>query len=125
MRKEFVLASLIALSGCGHAHSAGLVRFNDLDKPPKAISQPLMDYTELLHRSRINAQATVALTIQKDGSVADVAAVQATNPEVGRAAVASVKKWRFEPPTSRGAPARVKLTIPIVSDHENTKFIVP
>jgi TonB family protein len=126
MRKEIVLVSMIALSGCANVpRSVGVVRIEDLDSPPKAVSQPLMEYTEVWHRSRIEAQATVALTIQEDGSVADVAVVRATNPEIGRAAVESVKKWRFEPPTSRGVPARVALKIPIVSDLENTKFIMP
>ena len=126
MRKEIILASMIALSGCAHAlQSAGLVRIEDLDRPPKAVSQPLMEYTEVWHRSGIKAEATVALTIQEDGSVADVVTVLATNPEIGRAAAESVKKWRFEPPTRRGVPARVQLKIPIVSDLENTKFIMP
>ena len=120
------LASMLALSGCAHmSRPAGLVRIEDLDKPPKAVAQPLMEYTEVWRRSRVNAEAIIALTIQEDGRVADVAVMQATNPEIGRAAVESVKKWRFEPPTSRGAPARVAMRIPIVSDLENTKFIMP
>lgn len=126
MRKEIVLALSLALSGCAHVQrSAGLVRIEDLDRPPKAVSQPLIAYTELWQRSRIEAKVTVALTIQEDGSVSDVTAEQATNPAISRAAVESVKNWRFEPPTRGGVPARVQLKIPIVSDLENTKFIMP
>jgi len=125
MRKALALVSLM-FCGCTHLEkSAQLVRVQDLDKPPKAISQPLMAYTEVWERSRISAEAVVALTIQEDGSVADVAVSRATNPEIGRAAVEAVKKWRFEPPTSRGVPARVAMQIPIVSDLENTRFIMP
>lgn len=125
-RKSTVLAFLVALSSCTDVQrSAGLVRLEDLDKPPKAVSQPLMEYTEVWHRSRIEAQATVALTIQEDGSVTDVSLVRATNPEIGRAAVKTIKEWRFERPTSRGVPARVALHVPIVSNLQNTKFIMP
>ena len=126
MRKSLVLASMVVLCGCAEVpRFAGLVPIEKLDKPPRAVSQPLMEYTEVWRRSWVEAQTTVALTIQEDGSVADVAVVRATNPEIGRAAVESVKKWRFDPPTTRGVPARVAMQIPIVSNLENTKFIMP
>jgi protein TonB len=85
-----------------------------------------MHYSEVWqppHGSRRTAEAIISFTVQEDGSVADASVFRATNPEVGRAALEAVKKWRFEPATSHGAPARFQMKVPIVADLSNTTFI--
>jgi TonB family protein len=63
---------------------------------------------------RVEPIATVSLTIESDGHVSDVALDMSTTPGFGEAAVQALKKWRFDPVTSHGKPARVRLKIPVV-----------
>jgi TonB family protein len=50
------------------------------------------------------------LTVLEDGTVGDVKVVRCTHPKVGfeDAAVAAVKKWRFEPGMENGEPISVQ-----------------
>lgn len=114
MRGEITLAVALMVAGCASAERVTpIVRLEDLDNPPRAIFRPNPEYTEIWQRSRIEAIAVVSLMIEEDGSVANVALEVTTKPEMGKAAVEAVKKWRFDPPTSRGKPARVRLKIAI------------
>lgn len=97
----------------------------DLDRKPRAIAQPKAEYIEVWQKSRIEPKATVSFTIQEDGSVTDAAVVNATRAEAGAAAVASVKMWKFEPPTYQGLPAKVFLKVMVSFGFEDTTFIMP
>jgi TonB family protein len=124
MRAQLLIIFLIILASCAHRQqSAGLVRLEDLDKKPMAIAQPKAEYIEVWKSARIQPTAIVLFTIQEDGSVADVALVKATRPEAGTVAVASVKMWKFEPPTYHGRPARVLIKTEVSFDFEDTTFI--
>jgi TonB family protein len=102
------------LAGCVSAKPTGPIgRVEDLDKPPHVVFQPAPDYTEAWTRSRLPAQAVVMLTIEEDGSVSDVVLETSTKPEFGAPAVDAVKKYRFDPVTSHGKPARVRLQIKV------------
>jgi TonB family protein len=114
MRGTILLTVAFLLAGCASAERVTpIARLEDLDKPPHAIFRPDLDYTEIWQKSRIEATAVVSLTVKEDGRVANVALEVTTKPEMGRAAVEAVRKWRFDPPTSHGKPARVRLKIAI------------
>jgi TonB family protein len=114
MRGTTLLTVAFLLAGCASAERVTpIARLEDLDKPPHAIFRPDPDYTEIWQRSRIEATAVVSLTIEENGRVANVALEATTQPEMGKAAVEAVKEWRFDPPTSHGKPARVRLKIAI------------
>jgi TonB family protein len=126
MRKEIPLILLLTLSGCVQVpRPAGLVRVADLDHEPRPVVQPMTEFMEVLRRFGGKAQAVVSVTILEDGSVAEANLVQATNPEIGRAAVDAVKRWRFERPTRRGGPARVTMDVPIFSNLQDTPLLTP
>lgn len=126
MRKEIILVLMLMLSGCASVpRSAGLVRPEELDREPRVLSQPMTEYMEVLRRFGNKTQAIVSATINEDGSVAEASVVEATNPEIGRAAADAVKQWRFETPRRRGVPARVTLRIPILSNLENATLLTP
>jgi len=126
MQKCFYLFAILAWSGCvSRQESVGLVRIEDLDRPPKPVFQPPAEYIEVWSRSRIDAQASVEFTIQEDGAVSDAAVLRETNSDIGLAAVAAVKKWRFAPPTCRGFPARVRLATLLSGKLIDMKFVMP
>ena len=90
-----------------------IVRIEDLDKAPHLVSQSAPDYTEDWVRARTAAQATVLLTIEEEGTVSDVILEVCSKPDFGAAAVDAVKKYRFDPITSHGKPARVRIRIAV------------
>jgi len=111
MRSAISCALILALSGCAPvSKSAGLVDVSALDRPPKLLSHypvPVDRYSGPVR------QAIVTITILEDGRVESVSLEQATSPEIGNAALEIARKWRFEPPKSKGLPARVRMKTPI------------
>ena len=65
-----------------------------------------------LRKSQIDADASVAFIIEKDGTISQAQIVKATDDEFGEAARQSVLRWRYSPPKKDGQPVRVALQEP-------------
>ncbi len=79
---------------------------------PKAVTTPSPGYPEALTDTGLSGQAEVDITIKADGSVADPELGMATHRAFGKAAMAAVRLWKFEPGTRDGAPADLRVTVP-------------
>lgn len=79
---------------------------------PKPVNTPSPGYPEALTDTGLNGVVEVDLTVKADGSVADAQLGMATHRAFGRAALAAVAVWRFEPGTLDGAPVDRKVSIP-------------
>jgi protein TonB len=66
---------------------------------PNVISSAQPDYPREALRDGVSGEVTISFTVNADGSVG-AANVVSSNPRnvFDRAAVAAIKKWRFEPP---------------------------
>jgi protein TonB len=66
---------------------------------PNVVSSAQPDYPREALRDGVSGEVTIAFTVNADGSVG-AANVVSSNPRnvFDRAAVAAIKKWRFEPP---------------------------
>ncbi|WP_314524200.1 energy transducer TonB [uncultured Pseudomonas sp.] len=80
----FVLAAALLLS------TSVLAEF-----VPEAVSMPKPTYPSYL--ISLPGHARINLNIHSDGSVSDVKALSATQPEFGTAGVEAAKQWRFKP----------------------------
>ncbi|WP_159016920.1 energy transducer TonB [Cognatiluteimonas profundi] len=75
----------------------------------RAISTPAPAYPPDAYRSATAGEVVVELTVGSDGSVTSVRVVRSTPPRVfDRAALAAVKRWRFQPVS---APITTRRTI--------------
>src|SRR5262245_37350554 len=79
---------------------------------PSVIYSPNPAYTREAMRARIEGGVTLAVVIQPDGTVGDVAVVKSLDPTFGldASAIEAAKKWRFQPATRDGKPVAVKVT---------------
>ena len=79
---------------------------------PKPINTPLPGYPETLTDTGLSGVAEVDITVKADGSVANAELAMATHRAFGRAAMAVVTTWKFEPGTQDGTPIDRKVGIP-------------
>lgn len=80
------------------------VLFSDLDRMPEAISQPLPMFPASLIGKTKSGEANVAFFVDESGGVRVPVVSAATEPEFAMAALETVAKWRYQPPTRAGRP---------------------
>lgn len=79
---------------------------------PKILDAPSPGYPTELVDTGISGQAEVDITVKIDGTVADPQLGMATHRAFGRAAMAAVMAWKFEPGQREGAPVEMRVSIP-------------
>lgn len=79
------------------------------------LSVPLPAYPTQMMSAGIGGEATLSFVVREDGSVADVAVVNASQQEFADPAKEAVAHWKFYPPKHRHtqAPTKVKMTVRI------------
>ena len=81
---------------------------------PRALHTVAPRYPAKQRARHEEGKAVVALIVEPDGSLSEIQVAAATDPEIGDAAIASVRQWRFLPGRKDGQPVRVRIEIPIV-----------
>jgi len=81
---------------------------------PKPVSTPNPGYPDSLTDTGLSGRAEVDITIKTDGSVADAELGMADQRAFGKAAMAAVKEWKFQPATRDGTPIEIRVTIPFI-----------
>jgi protein TonB len=94
-----------------------LFSMSDLDQKPRAIYQPgpVMDAKM---RSRLPGKVNIIFIVDRDGKVKSPMVRSSTDPVFDRAALAAVKKWKFEPGKKNGRPVSFRMFIPITFPKE-------
>lgn len=90
-----------------------IVRFEDLDRAPKPVSQRPPVYPSALKEAGQEGNAVIEFYVDKQGDVQLPRIVSSTAPEFGYAAVQAVATWRFQPATKAGKPVIVRARIPV------------
>jgi TonB family protein len=99
--------SLFSPSG-DDAQAVTSLRWEELTAPPERLVAGAPVYPDALKARRASGTATVSFIIDEQGQVRVPAALSATEPEFGAAAVAAVKQWRFAPPRQHDRPVLVE-----------------
>lgn len=108
-----IAVAVLLLAGCHPPEtSVPVVAPTDLDAPPHLLTH-IRTALPLSPGSKVEPLAAVSFIIEPDGTVSAVKLIRATSEAAGRAAVESVKHWRFDPPRRHGNPVRVRMTVPI------------
>jgi len=81
---------------------------------PKGVSTPSPGYPDSMTDTGISGRAEVDITIKTDGTVADPELGMAETRAFGKAAMAAVRVWKFEPGTRDGTPVEMRVTIPFI-----------
>ncbi len=80
-----------------------------MDAPPSPTVRVKPNYTGGM-RGRVD----VMVVVGTDGRVIDASVRTRVDPEMDRAALLAASRWRFEPGTFKGKPAKFRMIIPFV-----------
>jgi protein TonB len=89
-----------------------LFSLGDLDQEPRAIHRPPPTFTAAL-RKKAPATVHVVFDVDERGRVENPIVQQSTDPLFEKAAIAAVKKWKFEPGKRNGQPVKRRMRQPI------------
>lgn len=78
-----------------------------LDRPPQRVAGDSPRYAVAADKDGVKGRVQVHFYIDENGEVRFASAVPAGHPYLLEQAVAAVRQWKFEPPTSRGRPVLV------------------
>ncbi len=84
----------------------------DLDQKPQAIYQPGPNVASRLRR-RTPATVKLIFIVDENGRVVDPRVRSSSDPEFEPAALAAVKRWKYEPGKRGGKPVRFRVLQPI------------
>jgi protein TonB len=84
----------------------------DLDQEPRAIHRPPPAFTAEL-RKKAPATVYIVFDVDQRGRVENPIVQQSTDPLFDKAALAAVKKWKFEPGKRNGQPVKFRMRTPI------------
>jgi len=84
-----------------------------LDSMPHSLYQPLPNYPLGYNRNQPPGRVMVEFFIDENGWVQLPHIIEASNNELGWAALTAVARWRFEPPIFKGKPVNVIARMPI------------
>lgn len=83
--------------------------------PPSVAYQAPVDYPRVARSRGIEGRVVVAVTITQSGGVDGITLVEGSGHSVlDRAAMASVRRWKFHPARRSGAPVAGRLEIPVI-----------
>jgi periplasmic protein TonB len=112
-------------TGPGGAFSVSLPRFSrggpgggdsmleDISSPPAAVSKIQPNYPSSLLSKGIGGRVLIVCVVDDKGQVASTTIRQsAGHPDLDKAAIAAVTKWKFKPAMKGGRPVRASCTVP-------------
>ena len=79
-----------------------LPSFADLDTPPKPLAHPMPRFSGALAERIAGGTVTIKFFVDETGRVRVPIILDCSVPELGRAVLAAVEQWRFEPPRAAG-----------------------
>ena len=96
------------IDGAGDtAVTSHLCPANRLDRPPQRLAGDSPHYAGAADKGGVKGRVLVHFYIDGNGEVRFASAMPAGHPYLMEQAVAAVRRWKFEPPTSRGRPVLV------------------
>ena len=90
-----------------------MVEFVPYDDPPQVVGVLTPEYPAFARSNRIQGRVTLEIQVYKDGSVGDIKVMKTDSPLLNEAAIAAVKRVRFQPGKSGGNPVNTTVIIPI------------
>lgn len=96
--------------GGGRGQGGGML--DAVDAPPTAISKIQPTYPSSLLRKGIGGKVLVSCTVDAGGRVVSSTIKQSAHPDLDKAALAAVAKWRFKPANRGGRDVQARCVIP-------------
>jgi protein TonB len=85
---------------------------DDVDAPPTPVSKIQPNYPSTLLSKGIGGKVLVACVVDETGKVTSSKIKQSAHPELDKAALAAVSKWKFKPAQKAGRNVRASCVVP-------------
>jgi len=94
-------------------HGDSAEEWNTCDSPeePAVLVQQPPKYPEEAHRNATSGVVQIYAVIETDGSLSHLAVITSARPDMDKAALDAVSKWRYKPPACNGMPFRTHTII--------------
>ncbi len=87
--------------------------YTKVDDNPVPIKTPPPKYPESLKREGVSGVVAVVIVIDEKGNIVASSIAKASNPDFEKPALEAVKNWKFKPAKKDGVPVKVRVTIPL------------
>ena len=81
--------------------------------PPKALFSPDPDYPEGARQNNLSGTVVLWTIVTTEGTASNIKVAKSAGHGFDEAAIASVKRWKFEPGQYDGKPVAVKINIEV------------
>jgi len=82
-------------------------------KPPRAIFSPDPEYTTKARSEHQRGTVAMKVVVGADGLTRDIKVDRSLSPDLDKAAMDAVKRWRFTPGTKDGKPVAVQISVTV------------
>ena len=81
--------------------------------PPHTIYSPNPKYPEGARKAHYQGVVVLWVVVDRDGLPRDIIVARSLRPDLDKAAVDAVKKWKFAPATKDGQPVAVRVNVEV------------
>jgi protein TonB len=85
---------------------------DDVDAPPTPISKIQPSYPSGLLKSGVGGRVLISCVVDETGKVVSATVKQSAHPDLDKAAIAAVNKWKFKPANRDGRSVTAKCVVP-------------
>jgi protein TonB len=85
---------------------------DDVDSPPTPISKIQPNYPSSLLKSGTGGRVLISCVVDETGKVVSATVKQSAHPDLDKAAIAAVNKWKFKPASKAGRNVKAKCVVP-------------
>jgi periplasmic protein TonB len=96
--------------GSGGGGGGGLL--DDVDAPPTPVSKIQPSYPSSLLKSGVGGRVLISCVVDETGKVVSASVKQSAHPDLDKAALAAVNKWKFKPANKAGRNVTAKCVVP-------------
>lgn len=117
-RLLFLFAILGAVAVSARAQTDEI--YTKVDENPVPVKTPPPRYPDSLKREGVSGVVAVVIVIDEKGGIMDCKIAKSSHPDFERPALEAVKNWKFKPAKKDGNPVKVRVTVPLRFNVEDT-----
>lgn len=102
----------VGRGGRGGGGGGGGESLDDVDSPPVPVNKVQPNYPSSLLKNNIGGRVLISCVVDETGKVVSATVKQSAHPELDKAAISAVNKWKFKPATKAGRNVTAKCVIP-------------
>jgi protein TonB len=113
LQRFFLLCLLCVVTGATGWAQADETIYTKVDENPVPVKTPPPKYPESLKRDGVSGVVAVVIVIDEKGGIMSSSIAKSSHPDFERPALDAVKNWKFKPAKKDGATVKVKVTVPL------------